>query len=154
MLFVYRASRCLPRLAVVAFALRALVPLGYMPDVTGAFGRITLCHGDPAFEIVARYDAATAMAQAHHDSHDQAHAAAGHQHHSEHQDSGPNSAQAGSHDAWEHCQFGSTLAGAALFVEHVFEPLSIDTSTPTSETTIAVGRLSLRPYSARAPPSV
>jgi len=154
---VDRILRILPPLALVTFAARALVPLGYMPDVSGAFGSITLCHGDPAFAIVAAYDRAIAKVHAHsdaHDSHGQLHGSADSHGHSSHSDSPDDVMRAGSHDAWEHCQFGSTLAGAALAVEYRFEPLSIDSSTPIPKTTVAVATLSLRPYSARAPPSV
>lgn len=116
----------------LAFACRALVPVGFMPAPLDSGGPIVLCPGGAGGAIARFLSERAALEHAHHPQHEHA----------------PDS-----HDAWEYCPVGASLGAAALpttvdlalpILEHVLEAV---------EPTRVIHRLLPRSYRARAPPA-
>jgi len=140
------ASPVLIRLALLAVACRALVPVGYMPAALSDGGPVKVCHGGLAgafFAALAEQRATTGSHAGHGEGAEHGHA------HSpgSHGDQAP-----AGHEAWEHCPVGTVFAHAALTSDiaitiaspaQSFEPIA-----PTrTHQTVFTGS-----YRARAPP--
>jgi hypothetical protein len=118
------------RVALAVFALRALVPTGWMPNVEGiAGGPFAICTGEGPAPVLSH---------------------AGHEHHHPHEHHAPGQEGSGAHV----CPFGAAPHFAATSAPVAIpEPLLLASFVPLA--TIAIEpRFTLRhaPQSARAPP--
>jgi Protein of unknown function (DUF2946) len=119
-----RAKQPLLYALCVAFAIKALIPLGYMPAAFGEGWPIKLCHAWPMPGHAQHHE------HAHHDGGKQ------------------------SDDEWEHCPLGALAAAPVLQSEHRLDlpppPRSFGATTAAAVTIVAtaIG------FRARAPPSL
>ena len=123
------SRRILLKLAVVAFALRAVVPVGFMPAPLGAGGPFILCPGGPG-------GIALQSLLGEHMSH-----AAG-----EHEGT--------THEAWEHCPVGAALAAIAPASEPSIALPRLEHVLASPYTAIPWRAAPYSAYLARAPPAI
>jgi hypothetical protein len=129
-------------LALLGFACRAFVPVGYMPAAITDGGPIVLCHGGPVGAWLA--DAGSRNGHGGHGHHPGDHDHDGH---------GLGSPQKG-FDAWEHCPLGATAAAAPFAPSFDLPLLSLTFASPQPASHAMRAAEPIRHYQSRAPPSI
>jgi hypothetical protein len=150
----HRAKQLLIRLAVVAFACRALVPIGFMPAPIDEGGPIKVCHGGHAGAFFRALSEIRGSEQR--VGHDHAsHGAHGHALPSGDGDAREESpGESAEHGGWEHCPTGAAFAASVLVAEVTFLFVAPAQSLEPIEPDRLVARLFVGSYQARAPPTV
>ena len=126
-----RTVKQLFRLAIAAFLLRAIVPVGFMPAKLSDGGPFVLCPGGPGGIALSSLV----------DKH------AGHGQHAH--DSGSTT-----HEAWEHCPVGAALAAIAPPCEPDFKLPQFRHVLASSNAAVQTLAELAAAYLARAPPAV
>ena len=126
-----RTVKQLFRLAIAAFLLRAVVPVGFMPAKLSDGGPFVLCPGGPGGIVLS------SLVEQH----------AGHGQHAHDGDSS-------THEAWEHCPVGAALAAIAPPPEPHFELPQFRHVLALSNTPAQTLAELPAAYLARAPPTV
>ena len=147
MLQGFRHKRRIARFAwpvLLLFALRAGVPVGFMPAPLAAGGPFALCHGASAATL-AMLDAATA---AHSADSNPAGRMAGHGH------ADPLNDHEQAHDAhWEHCPSGVSSADVPLAHGIELTLVGDAAASPSANSVSQALPATVRRYLARAPPA-
>lgn len=114
---------------LAAFALRAVVPVGFMPAALDAGGPFVLCPGGPGGSaLTAMLDEHARHTGTEHDS--------------------------TTHEAWEHCPIGAAFAAIAPVSEPDLTLPQLDHVLAPSYTTVRLRTALSTAYLARAPPAV
>lgn len=130
-----------PRVALLAFLCKAVVPVGYMPVPLDEGGPFVPCHGTIAGVLLLSFGAELrSAAETAHGTH-------------AHTGSPSIDDGAAAHEAWEHCPLGIAAASAPVPSEYALDlPVSKDGFEPVRDALAPIAR-NLCLYRARGPPA-